>query len=176
MERVHGTLVEVAGVGVLLLGPSGIGKSECAAELVIRGYRFVADDVVLLSQDAEGNLIGEAHELVRHYMEIRGLGIVHIPSLFGAGSVAERARVELVVELEVWGAREVDRVGIDRIVHALDGLDVPAVRVPVAPGRNMATLVQLAARKFLHDREGGLPGAVELDARVLAALRRSEGE
>ena len=175
MERVHGTLVEVAGVGVLILGPSGIGKSECAIELVIRGFRFVADDVVLLSPDGEGGVVGEAHELVRHYMEIRGLGIVHVPSLFGAAAVADRARVDLVVELEPWGAREVDRVGIDKVHHSLAGIDVPAVRVPVAPGRNMATLVVVAARKYLCDR-AGLSGAVDLDDRVLAALRQDEGE
>jgi len=175
VERVHGTLVEVAGVGVLLLGPSGIGKSECAIELVVRGYRFVADDVVLLARDGEGTLIGEAHDLVRHYMEIRGLGIVHVPSLFGARAVAERTRVDLVVELEAWGAHEVDRVGIDRIHHALAGLDIPAVRVPVAPGRNVATMVEVAARKFLRDRMG-CSGAVDLDDRVLAALRQDEGK
>ena len=173
--RIHGTLVEVAGVGVLMLGASGIGKSECAIELVVRGYRFVADDVVLLSRDGDGVVSGEAHELVRHYIEIRGLGIVHVPTLFGASAVAERARVDLVVELEAWGAHEVDRVGIDRMHHALAGLDVPAVRVPVAPGRNVATLVEVAARKFLRDRVGS-SGAVELDDRVLAALRQDEGQ
>src|SRR3990167_5085114 len=110
--RMHGSLVEVGGVGVLLLGGSGSGKSECALELVMRGHRLVADDVVLIGPDEAGGPAGWSPELVRHYLELRGIGIVHVPSLFGPGSVADRARIELVVRLEAWGAGEVERIGL----------------------------------------------------------------
>jgi HPr kinase/phosphorylase len=169
--RLHGTLVEVASVGVLLLGPSGIGKSECAAELVVRGYRFVADDVVLIERRADGRLIGEGPELVRHHMELRGIGIVHVPSLFGPDSVAQRAAIDLVVELEAWGIGEVERVGFARETRDLLGVSVSALRLPVAPGRNVATLIEVAAREFTL-RRAGESAVEELDQRISQRLRR----
>jgi HPr kinase/phosphorylase len=173
VTRVHGTLVEVAGVGVLLLGQSGIGKSECAIELVLRGWRFVADDVVLLHAAPPGGLIGEGPELVRHHVELRGIGIVHLPSLFGAGCVADSGRVELIVELVPWGRAEVERVGIEGKTRELSGIEVPCVQLPVAPGRNVATLVEVAAREFRRRQEGNV-AASALDARILESMRRGE--
>jgi HPr kinase/phosphorylase len=168
--RVHGSLVEVAGVGVLLLGGSGIGKSECALELVMRGHRLVADDVVLIGPDAKGAPEGWSPELVRHYLELRGIGIVHVPSLFGTSAVAERTRIELVVRLEAWGAGEVERVGLDRRSEEIGGFAVEVLHLPVAPGRNIASLVEVGARN--HVLKGrGKSGAEELDARVFAMLR-----
>jgi HPr kinase/phosphorylase len=169
--RLHGTLVEVASVGVLLLGPSGIGKSECAAELVVRGYRFVADDVVQIERGGDGRLMGEGPELVRHHLELRGIGIVHVPSLFGPDSVAERAAIDLVVELEVWGMGEVERVGLERETRDFLGISVSALRLPVAPGRNVATLIEVAAREFTLRRAGG-SGVDALDRRIARRLGR----
>ena len=168
--RVHGSLVEVAGVGVLLLGGSGIGKSECALELVMRGHRLVADDVVIIGADRDGAPTGSSPELVRHYIELRGIGIVHVPSLFGSESVAERARIELVVRLESWGAGEVERIGLERRFEDVAGFAVEVLHLPVAPGRNIASLVEVGARNHLL-RSRGKSGAEELDARVFALLR-----
>jgi len=168
--RVHGSLVEVAGVGVLLLGKSGIGKSECALELVMRGHRLVADDVVMIGADRDGSPTGSSPELVRHYIELRGIGIVHVPSLFGSESVAERARIELVVRLESWGAGEVERIGLERRFEDVAGFAVEVLHLPVAPGRNIASLVEVGARNHLL-RSRGKSGAEELDARVFALLR-----
>ena len=169
--RIHGTLIEVAGVGVLLLGPSGIGKSECALELVMRGHRLVADDVVLLVEDSEGRAVGFSPELVRHYLELRGIGIVHVPSLFGKDVVADRTRVELVVQLEIWGDTEVELVGLERQNVSVGGVDLPSVLLPVAPGRNVATLVEVAARNHRLQSEGR-SAAGDLDHRVSESLRR----
>jgi HPr kinase/phosphorylase len=173
VTRVHGTLVEVAGVGVLLLGQSGIGKSECAIELVLRGWRFIADDVVLLRPASPGGLMGEGPELVRHHVELRGIGIVHLPSLFGPDSVADAGRVELVVELVPWGRGEVERVGIEGKTREIAGVEVPCMQLPVAPGRNVATLVEVAAREFRRRQEGTV-AASALDVRIQETLRRSQ--
>jgi len=168
--RVHGSLVEVAGVGVLLLGGSGIGKSECALELVMRGHRLVADDVVLIGPDADGAPTGWSPELVRHYIELRGIGIVHVPSLFGETAVADRARIELVVRLEAWGVGEVERIGLERRSEDVAGFAVEVLTLPVAPGRNIASLVEVGARNHVL-KSRGKSGAEELDARVFALLR-----
>ena len=170
--RIHGTLVEVAGIGVLMLGGSGIGKSECAIELVRRGHRLVADDVVTIHVDKDGDVVGESPELVRHYIELRGIGIVHVPSLFGKSSVAERVRIELVVQLEIWGEGEIERVGLERQSVSVAGVDLPSVLLPVAPGRNVATLLEVATRNHRLQSEGR-SAAGDLDDRVLESLRRS---
>ena len=168
--RVHGTLVEVGGVGVLLLGRSGIGKSECAIELVVRGHRLVADDVVLIGRDPDGRPFGRSPELIKHYVELRGIGIVHVPSLFGHAAVAESAHVELVIQLQDWGSAEVDRTGLEQSSHRLGDFEIPLLCLPVAPGRNVATLLEVAARNF-RLRESGQSSVEELDDRVLRSLR-----
>jgi HPr kinase/phosphorylase len=169
--RIHGTLVEVAGVGVLILGRSGIGKSECAIELVVRGHRLVADDVVSISMDEDGRVTGESPEMVRHYVELRGIGIVHVPSLFSADSVSDRAGVELVVRLEAWGNAEIERTGLERQFASIAGVDLPLVVLPVAPGRNVATLVEVAARNHRLHR-AGRNAVGDLETRISASLRR----
>jgi HPr kinase/phosphorylase len=168
--RIHGTLVQILDVGVLLVGRSGIGKSECALELVMRGHRLVADDLVMLSYSDEGEVLGCSHELVRHYLELRGVGIVHIPSLYGEAAVCDRARIDLVVQLAIWQPEEVDRIGLDQRTYRLGAVDVAAYHVPVAPGRNVATLVEVAARTLLLQRSGKSVVA-ELEERVLSRLR-----
>ena len=171
--RVHGTLVEVGGVGVLLLGRSGIGKSECAIELVVRGHRLVADDVVLIGRDPDGRPFGRSPELIKHYVELRGIGIVHVPRLFGAEAVADRAPLDLVVRLESWGRAEVERTGLEKQTYKIDDFELPCVQLPVAPGRNVATLVDVAARNFRLDAQGQ-SGALDLDVRVTRSLRRDD--
>ena len=169
--RVHGSLVEVAGVGVLLLGKSGIGKSECALELVMRGYKLIADDVVLISADDEGLPCGRSHDLVRHYIELRGIGIVHVPSLFGESSVRDQGRIELVVQLELWDQSNIERIGLESPVQKVDRFQIPSVRLPVAPGRNIASLIEVAARDHLQ-RSRGVNAAQRLDDRIVEWSRR----
>jgi HPr kinase/phosphorylase len=158
-------------VGVLLLGRSGIGKSECAVELVVRGHRLIADDVVLIARDESGRPIGHSPELIRHYVELRGIGIVHVPSLFGAGSVAERWPIDLVVRLEPWAESEVERTGLEERSHTIEDFVLPCVQLPVAPGRNVATLVDVAARNY-RLRQKGRSSADTLDDRVTQSLRK----
>jgi HPr kinase/phosphorylase len=172
--RIHGTLVQVVDLGVLLVGESGIGKSEAALELVMRGHRLVADDMVLYARDESGRLVGWSHDLVRHYLELRGVGIVHVPSLFGESAVAESSSIDLVVQLAVWNPDEVDRIGLDQRTYRLGDVDVAAVHLPVAPGRNIATLIEVAARTFRLQRAGRSVVA-ELEDRVLARLRGGNG-
>jgi HPr kinase/phosphorylase len=168
--RIHGTLVQVGRVGVLLLGRSGIGKSECGLELVMRGHRLVADDLVLVAYSEEGGTVGWSPELVRHYLELRGVGIVHIPSLLGESAVVDESPIDLVVQLAVWQPDEVDRIGLDQRTYKLGEVEVASYHLPVAPGRNVATLVEVAARTLALQREGRSVVA-ELEDRVLAQLR-----
>lgn len=169
-RRIHGTLVEVVGIGLLLVGKSGIGKSECALDLVMRGHRLVADDVVEIEPDEKGRPIGCAPKLVRHYVELRGIGIVHVPSLFGASAVAERHSVDLVICLEAWKSDEIERLGLETETFLLGDLEVQSIRLPIAPGRNVASLAEVAARNF-RLRRAGQSSVAELDYRVLALLR-----
>jgi len=171
-SQLHGALVEVLGAGVLLLGPSGVGKSECALELVTRGHRLVADDVVRLESSSEGVLVGRAPELIRHHMEIRGIGIFDVPRLYGPDSVADATTVELVCRIAPWKeGRVFERVGLERAVEIVAGRELPAVVLPARPSGNMATLVELAMREH-QDRRGGDSAARRLDERVREAARR----
>ena len=173
--QVHGALVDVDDVGVLIVGPSGIGKSECALELVRRGHRLVSDDLVRIRPAQEpGSLIGTAPELIRHYMEIRGIGLLHIPDLYGADAVRLEAPVDLLVRLEDWkeGA-EYERVGLERATEDIAGVAVSALLLPVRPAGSMATLIEVAARETLRRREGS-NAARRLD-HELRAGDRSKG-
>jgi HPr kinase/phosphorylase len=153
--RAHGALVEVEGLGVLLLGPSGIGKSECALELVRRGHRLVADDVVVLERDGEGRLFGSAPEIIRHHMELRGIGIVYLPELFGPHSVCERAEIGLACRLAEWRPDlEVERVGLDRPTEPWAGVEIPVLLLPARPAGSLATLVEVAVRDHVQRRRG----------------------
>jgi HPr kinase/phosphorylase len=152
---VHGVLMDVLGLGVLVVGESGIGKSECALDLVVRGHRLVADDAVELRCRAESFVLGSCPELTRHHMEIRGLGLINIQDLFGVASTRTSKRVELVVQLERWEpGREYDRLGLDEARYEVLGVTIPMVTMPVAPGRNVAILVEVAARNQLLRARG----------------------
>jgi HPr kinase/phosphorylase len=151
----HGVLLDVFGVGVLLRGKSGIGKSEIALDLVMRGHRLVADDIVNVTRRPEGVVYGHGNEVIQHHMEIRGLGIINIKDLFGVASVRDRKKIELVIELLEWDpAHEYDRLGIEQDTMNIVGVDVPHAVVPVRPGRNMTTIVEVAARNHLLKLSG----------------------
>jgi HPr kinase/phosphorylase len=164
----HGVLVDVSGVGVLLVGESGTGKSECALDLVTRGHRLVADDVVEVWRDGP-EILGRGPASIRHHMEIRGLGIINIRDLFGLAAVRERQRIDLVIRLEAWRPdEEYDRLGLTQWTHALLGVEVPMLRVPVSVGRNVAILVEVAARNHLLQGMG-VHAARALTARLSAS-------
>ncbi|MED0676897.1 HPr(Ser) kinase/phosphatase [Aneurinibacillus thermoaerophilus] len=151
----HGVLVDVYGVGVLLVGQSAIGKSETALELVKRGHRLVADDAVEIRQTQENQLIGSAPELIQHLLEIRGLGIINVMTLFGAGAVRNYKRISLVIRLEIWDPQKVyDRLGLDEEKLKIMDAEVPQITIPVRPGRNLAVIVEVAAMNFRLKRMG----------------------
>jgi HPr kinase/phosphorylase len=151
----HGVLVDVLGVGVLILGKSGIGKSECALDLVVRGHRLVADDIVNIKRKPGGPIYGSGSEIIGHHMEIRGLGIINIKDLFGISSVRERKKLELVVELMDWDERvEYDRLGIEDQKYRILDVEVPLMTIPVRPGRNLTTIIEVAARNHLLKEQG----------------------
>src|SRR3954454_24620707 len=168
---IHAVLMDVLGLGVLIAGESGIGKSECALDLIVRGHRLVADDTVEVRRRQETILIGACPELTRHHMELRGLGVINVKELFGIASTRSSKRIELVVQLERWvPTREYERLGLDDVFHEILGLRVPLIRMPVAPGRNIAILVEVAARNQLL-RQRGHHAARELAERLDASLR-----
>ena len=149
-ELLHGVLLDILGLGVLIVGESGIGKSECALDLVVRGHRLVADDTVEVRRRSETILIGTCPELTRHHMEIRGLGVINIQDLFGIAATRTSKRIELVVQLERWeSTRDYDRLGLNDERYRILNLPLPLIRMPVAPGRNLAILVEIAARNQL---------------------------
>jgi HPr kinase/phosphorylase len=152
--ELHGVLLDVLGIGVLVVGKSGIGKSETALDLVVRGHRLVCDDVVRVRRKG-GAVLGGAFGILGHHMEIRGLGIINIKDLFGIAAVREAKKIELVVELREWHAdEEYDRLGVDDRHEHLLGVAVPKVQLPVRPGRNLATLIEVAARNQLLKVQG----------------------
>lgn len=152
---IHGVLVDVYGIGMLITGGSGIGKSETALELVKRGHRLVADDAVEIRQMSDGQLHGAAPELIRHLLEIRGLGIINVMTLFGAGAVRNNKRIGLVIRLENWQAdKQYDRLGLDEETTRIIDTDVPLVTVPVRPGRNLAVIIEVAAMNYRLKRMG----------------------
>ena len=168
---VHAVLMDILGLGVLLVGDSGIGKSECALDLIVRGHRLVADDTVEIRRRSETILIGTCPELTRHHMELRGLGVINVKELFGVASTRSSKRIELVVQLERWDpTREYERLGLDDEFYEVLGLRVPLLRMPVAPGRNIAILVEVAARNQLL-RARGHHAARRLAERLEQQLR-----
>ncbi|GFN33690.1 HPr(Ser) kinase/phosphatase [Paenibacillus xylaniclasticus] len=152
---IHGVLVDVYGIGMLITGGSGIGKSETALELVKRGHRLVADDAVEIRQTSDGQLHGSAPELIRHLLEIRGLGIINAMTLFGAGAVRNTKRIGLVIKLENWQPeKQYDRLGLDEETTRIIDTDVTLVTVPVRPGRNLAVIIEVAAMNYRLKRMG----------------------
>ena len=156
--QLHGVLVDVFGVGLLLLGKSGIGKSECAVELVLRGHRLVADDVVQCDWRPPGMVFGAPADLLRHHVEVRGLGILNLKEMFGVTAVRERKRIDVVVKLEEWNeATEYDRLGITDQFHTILGQPIRMLTVPVRPARDMGSILEMAARNELLRRAGKNP-------------------
>jgi HPr kinase/phosphorylase len=150
----HGVLLDVLGIGVLLLGKSGIGKSETALDLVVRGHRLVADDVIKIRRQGS-HVVGRGAGIIGHHMEIRGLGIINVKDLFGISAVRDTKKIELVVELREWTeGEEYDRLGFDDRCERILDVAVPAVQLPVRPGRNLATLIEVAARNQLLKLQG----------------------
>jgi len=171
-ETRHGVLMDILGLGVLITGDSGIGKSECALDLIGRGHRLVADDTVEIRCRGEAILIGTCPELTRHHVEIRGLGLINVTDLFGVSATRSSKRVELIVHLERWDeTREYDRLGLDVATTDILGIAVPLVVMPVAPGRSIAMLVEVAARNHLL-RSRGRHAARELVERLERRLQQ----
>ena len=168
---VHGSLADVYGVGLLFLGRSGIGKSECVLDLVERGHRLVADDVVQITRRGVDILIGRGHELAQHHMEIRGVGLIDIKALFGIRSVRQQKRIEVVVQLEDWDAsRAYDRTGLS--TQQMDILDVglPLVTVPLNPGKNLTVICEVVAMNHLL-RYSGVDAARNFNKRLIQRMR-----
>ena len=162
----HGVLVEVYGEGILILGDSGIGKSELAIELVKRGHRLIADDAVEIKRNVTDRLVGTAPELIRHYIELRGIGVIDVRQLFGMSAIMEECQIDLVVQFEQWDETKFyDRLGIED--HHIDimGVEIPCVTIPVRPGRNLASIVEVAAMNN-RQRRYGVNAAQELARRV----------
>jgi HPr kinase/phosphorylase len=169
--QMHGTLVDVYGTGLLLTGKSGIGKSEVALDLVERGHRLVADDVVTITRKADSVLIGRCNETLNHLMEIRGLGIIDVKEIFGVHSIRMQKRVEMIVELRVWQDRDsFERTGLDKAHKDVLGIDVPHVQLPIFPGKNITVICETLALN-LHLQVYGYDAAEELNRRLLRSMQ-----
>jgi len=168
--HLHGVLVEVLGVGILLTGKSGIGKSECALDLIIRGHRLVADDMVYIKKKMPATLVGQSERSIQHLMEIRGLGIINVKDLYGVSSIREKKIIDVLLELREWDPdQEYDRLGLDDHHTTILGVDIPHIIIPVRPGRNLGSIVEVAARNFLL-KGMGCHSAQEFQNRLLARL------
>ena len=177
-QTCHGVLLDVFGVGVLITGESGIGKSECALELIKRGHQLVADDVVDISR-VGSKLVGESPEMVRDFMELRGIGIVDIKSIFGIGAVLRRKTINIVIHLEIWSPdKDYDRLGTREQTTEILGVNLPLIEMPVRSGRNLAIIMEIAARNWRLKSEG-YNAVAELDRRLaqrFSAQRDEEEE
>ena len=172
----HGVLVNIYGEGVLLLGDSGIGKSETAIELLKRGHRLIADDAVEIKRVSSKTLVGSAPELIRHYVELRGIGIVDVCRLFGMGAVENTAKIELVVNLEPWeNGKMYDRLGLDNEMTDILGVQIPCITLPVCPGRNIAVVLEIAAMNH-RQKMMGYNTAEEFNRRLMAKMGMSQEE
>jgi HPr kinase/phosphorylase len=167
----HGSLADVYGVGLLFVGQSGIGKSECVLDLVERGHRLVADDLVIASRRGSDIIIGRGHELQRHHMEIRGVGVIDVPAIFGVRAVRQQKRIEVVVQLQEWDrASQVDRTGLDTQTTNILGVDVPKVTVPLNPGKNITVVAEVVAMNHLL-RYAGVDVAEVFNERLIGRMR-----
>ena len=168
----HGVLVEVYGEGLLIIGDSGIGKSETAIELVKRGHRLIADDAVEIKRVSAKTLVGSAPEIIRHYVELRGIGIVDVRRLFGMGAVKETEKIDLVINLELWvEGKMYDRLGLDEEKIDILGNQVPSITIPVHPGRNLAIILEIAAMNN-RQKKMGYNTAEEFNKRLLEELEQ----
>ena len=166
-KTIHGVLVEVYGEGMLILGDSGIGKSETAIELVKRGHRLIADDAVEIKKVSAQTLVGSAPELIKHYVELRGIGIVDVRRLFGMGAVKNTERIDLVINLENWNPEKFyDRFGLEDTTEDILGIKVPSITIPVHPGRNLAVVLEIAAMNN-RQKKMGYNTAEEFNKRLM---------
>ena len=166
----HGVLVEVYGEGLLLLGDSGIGKSETAIELVKRGHRLIADDAVEIKRVSDKTLVGQAPEIIRHYVELRGIGIVDVRRIFGMGAVNTSEKIDLVINLEQWvQGKMYDRLGIDSETTEILGINIPSITIPVRPGRNLAIILEIAAMNH-RQKKMGYNTAEEFNRRLMESM------
>lgn len=171
----HGSLADVYGVGLLFVGRSGIGKSECVLDLVERGHRLVADDVVQVTRRGHDVLLGQGHELAGHHMEIRGIGLVDIPTLFGVRSVRQQKRIEVVVRLEDWEtAKDAERTGLSQQETEILGVKIPLVVVPLNPGKNITVISEVVAMMLLL-RYSGVDVAAAFNERLIRRMREKRG-
>ena len=169
--NLHGSLADVYGVGLLFVGESGVGKSECVLDLVERGHRLVADDLVMASRRGADVLIGRGHELQRHHMEIRGIGIIDIPALFGIRSVRQQKRIEVVVHLELWNQEAAySRTGLEEDTQTILGVEIPRVTVPLNPGKNITVISEVVAMNHLL-KYSGVNAAAAFDARLRDTMK-----
>jgi HPr kinase/phosphorylase len=172
-STVHGSLADVFGVGLLFTGGSGIGKSECVLDLVERGHRLVADDLVLISKRGNELLIGRGHQLQRHYMEIRGVGLIDIPAVFGIRAVRQQKRIEVVVNLEEWSEHaSADRTGLDGETITILGVELPKITVFLNPGKNITVIAEVIAMNHLL-RYAGINAAESFNRRLMGQMRRT---
>ena len=175
-SSLHGVLMDIYGVGVLILGKSGIGKSECALDLILRGHRLVADDMVHIQKRSPSSVIGSGFEVIQHHMEIRGLGIINIRSLFGVEAIRERKKIELVLELLEWDTqREYDRLGFEEEKFSILGMELPMLRIPVTPARNLTTIIEVAVRNHLL-KVMGYDSALEFEKKLLRKMEERGGD
>lgn len=166
----HGVLVEVYGEGLLILGDSGVGKSETAIELVKRGHRLIADDAVEIKRVSDKTLVGSAPEIIRHYVELRGIGIVDVRRIFGIGAVKMTEKIDLIINLEPWvQGKMYDRLGIETETMDIMGIQVPITTIPVKPGRNLAVILEIAAMNNRQKRMG-YNTAVEFNKRLMGQM------
>jgi HPr kinase/phosphorylase len=168
--NLHGSLADIFGVGVLFVGRSGIGKSECVLDLVVRGHRLVADDLVMVKRRGADLLIGRGHELQRHYMEIRGVGLVDIPAIFGVRAVRQQKRIEVVVQLEDFSEEPIDRTGLDTETTSILDVEIPRIRVPLNPGKNITVIVEVIALNHLL-KYSGMDPATRFNERLKKQMR-----
>ena len=172
----HGVFVEVYGEGILLLGDSGVGKSETAIELIKRGHRLIADDAVEIKKVSSKTLVGSAPELIRHYIELRGIGIVDVRRLFGMGSVKMTEKIDLIISLEPWvSGKNYDRFGLDTEYTEIMGIRIPSITVPVKPGRNLAIIIEVAAMNN-RQKKMGYNTAEEFNRKLLEKMQPEEEE
>lgn len=172
--NVHGVLLDIFGIGILLIGKSGIGKSECALELIMKGHRLVADDIVHVRKKPPASIFGIGPELIKYHMEIRGLGIINIKDLFGVASVRDQKLIELVIELIEWNPKqEHERLGIDQQTHEILSVPIPFVRLPIRPGRSLTSIIEVAARNQLLKLKG-FYSAVEFQEKLTRQLLAGE--
>lgn len=177
-ERItrHGVLVEVYGEGVLMLGDSGIGKSETAIELVKRGHRLIADDAVEIKKVSSKTLVGTAPEVIRHYIELRGIGIVDVRRIFGMGSVKETEKIDLIINFELWEQGKIyERLGMDTEFTEILGISIPSITVPVKPGRNLAVIIEIAAMNN-RQKKMGYNTAVEFNKKLMQQMGQKKDD